>query len=195
MNWLLITSSSRFIGIAMLVAGCQETQEQDQRVVIDTLDSGVISVQNGADGTLAEQKAWSAAQVARIGSVTGEGADVFGSVGALTVDASGRIWAYDRQAKELRVFDESGAHVRTVGRSGEGPGEFNEVVGLLWSPEGNLWTVDQRAGRVSVFDTAGIFSPATCSRERRSIHVGRRSSTRMDTSTTYEGTSRPARRR
>lgn len=140
----------------LLLTGCSESREPPFRAaVVDTLESGVVSVRNSAETALAQT--WRAEHVSRIGSISGDGADVFGSVGALTIDAMGRIWAYDRHAKELRVFDRDGSHVRTVGRAGQGPGEFNEVVGLLWSPEENLWTIDQRAGRVSVFDSAGTF--------------------------------------
>jgi hypothetical protein len=143
--------------LILVLAGCREAPEREPAVAIDTLASGVVSVRNGDGGAWTVDSAWSVTPAGRIGAVAGEGADVFGAIGALTIDALGRIWVYDRQASELRVFDEHGAHVRTVGRSGEGPGEFSEVVGLLWSPEGNLWTVDQRAGRVSVFDSAGVF--------------------------------------
>jgi hypothetical protein len=159
MKQLLSTGSRSLsfgIGFVLLI-GCQGAQTPAQRAVIDTLDSGVISVHNVVDGVSTPAEAWSAREISRIGSVSGDGADVFGAVGALTVDAFGRIWVYDRQAKDIRVFNKDGAHVRTVGRAGAGPGEFNEVVGLLWSPEGNLWTVDQRAARVSVFDSAGTF--------------------------------------
>jgi streptogramin lyase len=154
-----MTTLSRFLlllipGNVICLTGCAEPRDPVRHAVIDTLESGVVSVHN-VDTELAQT--WHIEHVSRIGSVAGDGPDVFGSIGSLTVDPLGRIWVYDRHAKELRLFDREGSHVRTVGRAGQGPGEFNEVVGLLWSPEGHLWTVDQRAARVSIFDTAGTF--------------------------------------
>jgi hypothetical protein len=75
----------------------------------------------------------------------------------LEIDAMGRLWVFDAQAEELRVFRPNGEHVRSVGRAGEGPGEFGNVYALEWDPKDRLWIVDRGLGRVSIFDTAGVF--------------------------------------
>jgi 6-bladed beta-propeller len=36
----------------------------------------------------------------------------------------------ERQEEQIRVFDSTGAYVRTIGREGAGPGEFKQAVGL-----------------------------------------------------------------
>jgi hypothetical protein len=78
----------------------------------------------------------------------------------LQVDAAGRIWVYDGQVEELRVFDAGGSHVRTIGRRGGGPGEFAQAVRIDLAPDGNVWVMDPSNNRISVFDTAGNYLEA-----------------------------------
>jgi hypothetical protein len=91
----------------------------------------------------------------RIGAEGGEAAEEFGRIGLLEVGAGGRIWVLENQALELRVFGESGQHIRTIGRSGGGPGEFRRPVALLWDPRGDLWVADVGNRRYTRYDTAG----------------------------------------
>lgn len=67
----------------------------------------------------------------RIGSIDGEGADVFGDVRGIEADGEGEIYVLDYQAAEVRVFSPEGSHVRTLSRRGEGPGEIGESNGLV----------------------------------------------------------------
>jgi hypothetical protein len=96
-------------------------------------------------------------ETVRIGAIDGDGPDVFGEVAALHVDARDRIYVLEGQADEIRVFDDGGAYVRTIGRRGSGPGELANPIGLDWDGDGNLWVVDVRNARYSVFDTAGTY--------------------------------------
>jgi len=143
--------------LAAVLAGCENEGSTGSAVEIDTLANGALEIRNPADGLWGPDEAWRAEEVGRIGTVYGEGPELFGNIRDLELDALGRVWVYDGQAREIRVFDSSGDHVRTIGRAGEGPGEFANVARLLWAPDGRLWTVDQRLGRVSVFDTTGAF--------------------------------------
>ena len=111
----------------------------------------------GADSSRIVESGWQVEEALRIGRVDGDGPDLFGVVRALEVDGEGRLWVLDQQAKELRVFDARGSHVRTVGREGGGPGEFVYPLGLAWDPQGRLMVADPRNTRISVFDTSGAF--------------------------------------
>jgi hypothetical protein len=90
-----------------------------------------------------------------IGREVGEGPDVFGRVGDVETDGSGNVYVLDRHAGAVRVFDEQGAFVRSIGRRGRGPGELENPVAIGWGPEGNLWIVDPGNGRYSVFEPLG----------------------------------------
>lgn len=123
---------------------------------IDTLSDGHVLVQNGDRGIWAEGEAWQVVEELRIGTLDEEGPASFGDIASFVVDDLGRIWVLDRQASELRVFDRSGAHVRTVGRTGSGPEEFRQPVHVDVGPDGRIWVTDPLNARLSVFDTAGI---------------------------------------
>ncbi len=125
-------------------------------VAVDTLANGTVRVRNPEKGLWGSGQAWRAVEAARIGSAdAAEPAYVFGEVVDATPDPLGRVWVLDRQAKELRVFDAAGRHVRTVGREGAGPGELRNPIGLSWDAGARLWVVDTDNQRYEVFDTAG----------------------------------------
>lgn len=143
----------------MLVAsGCAAAGEGDAwSGTTDTLPSGQIVVANPAAPLWPEGGGWRIADELRIGTVDGDGPDLFGRIIMLDVDAEGRVYVLEGQAQEIRVFDRSGGYVRTIGRQGGGPGEFNQPVHMQFGPDGNLWVVDPQNNRVSVFDTAGTY--------------------------------------
>ena len=89
-----------------------------------------------------------------------EGDSTFGDVRGIAVDQSGRLYAVDGQAAAVRVFDDRGAFVRSLGRRGDGPGEFEvpqgvDVIGR------RVFVYDGDGSRVAVFDTAGSLMMST----------------------------------
>jgi hypothetical protein len=124
---------------------------------MDTLPSGQVVVYNTDEPLWRDGSGWRVVEDLRIGTVEGNGPDLFGNIGSLEVDAAGRIYVLETQANEIRVFDAEGGHVRTIGREGGGPGEFNRPVLIQFGPDGNLWVVDPQNNRLSVFDTAGTY--------------------------------------
>lgn len=114
-----------------------------------------VVVRAGERGVWAPGAEWRLREEVRIGASEGPGA--FGRVVDVESDTLGRIWVADGQAREIRVFDAAGHHVRTVGRRGSGPGEFLNVAGMARSPDGRLWVLDGGNARFTVLDTAGAF--------------------------------------
>lgn len=151
----VLTGALLVVAASLPGGGCGEASGGLGAIRVDTLPSGVVQVRSSAAGVWGGESPWRASLRTRIGALEGEGPDVFGFVSGLAVDALGRIWVADRQAKELRVFDVDGAHVRTVGRPGGGPGEFGNPASVSAGPGGHLWVVDWGHQRISVFDTAG----------------------------------------
>jgi hypothetical protein len=142
----------------LIFAACRESAaEAGWRGSVETLPNGVEQVRNPAVGMWGDDDGWSIVEEMRLGSIDSEGPEMFGEVRGVQLDALGRLYVLDAQAKEVRVFDAAGKHVRTFGRQGGGPGEFEEPAALLWGPDENLWVVDQRNSRFSVFDTAGTY--------------------------------------
>lgn len=91
------------------------------------------------------------------GALAGE----VGSAGELvepsnwTVDERGFVYVVDTKPAVIKVFDDSGRFVRTIGREGAGPGEFR--MALIAVRGGRLLVHDPMAARVSLFDTSGTY--------------------------------------
>jgi hypothetical protein len=141
----------------LLAAACAGGGDQGWQGTVETRPDGVVLVRNPAQGAWRDGQAWTVEEDLRIGTADGAGPMRFVGVTAVEADSAGRIWVLDGQAKELRVFDARGRHVRSIGREGEGPGEFRDPIGLAWAPDGTLWIADPGAGRYTVFDANGIF--------------------------------------
>lgn len=100
---------------------------------------------------------WRLVPQATIGAAEGEGPDVFARIVDVEIDALGRVWVADGTLNQIRVFDSTGAHVRSIGRKGGGPGEFDGISGMDWAADGTLWVLDGGNTRFAVYDTAGRF--------------------------------------
>ena len=71
--------------------------------------------------------------------------------------SDGSVVAVDRRTAEVRIFDETGRHLRSMGSSGEGPGEFLNPY-ILWITAGDtLWIGDYRPWRYNAFTAQGQF--------------------------------------
>ena len=148
------------IGLGLALSGCVGDGVADGALwggSVDTLPNGAIEVHNTSYGIWDSTNAWHVVEELRIGTLEGSGPDLFGGISALEVDESGNIYVFESQAQELRVFNSSGDHIRTIGREGGGPGEFKQGIGMAWAPDGKLWVVDPGNVRISVFDTAGTY--------------------------------------
>lgn len=152
--WIVLASLVLLLG----AVGCAaEAPASGWGGTVDTLASGQVVVYNPAASSWAEGEEWRLEEEVRVGTLDGTGPAMLGSVTDLAVDAYGRMWLFEGQSQEIRVFDGAGVYVRTVGRQGEGPGEFNRVIGMDWGPDGHLWLADPSNNRLSVVDTTGAF--------------------------------------
>lgn len=124
---------------------------------VENLPNGGVRVTNSARGAWDDDAAWRLQPAFRIGDIEGDGPAIFASIIAIETDDDGRVYVLDRQINELRIFDGSGIHVRTVGRSGGGPGEYSAANGLLWLAPDSLVVVDQRGARYSILTREGDF--------------------------------------
>lgn len=141
--------------LSTLLAACGGGTEAAAPVTFDTLASGTVVVHNRDGGLWTRGAAWRPERLVRIGEEEGDDAYVFGWIQDVKLGPDGRVYVLDGQAEQVRIFDASGRHVRTVGREGGGPGEFRGAIALRWGPEGNLWVVDDRNQRYTVLSPAG----------------------------------------
>ena len=69
--------------------------------------------------------------------------------------SDGSVAVADDYSSEVRIFDETGAHVRSMGREGEGPGEFKNLWYMWRLPGDTLWVGDYRPQRYHVYASTG----------------------------------------
>jgi hypothetical protein len=123
-----------------LVAGCGETKPPSTSGFATTGGSG----------------GWILEETYRLGRVDAEGPEIFSRLADFAVCGDERLHVLEGHAREVRVFDRDGRHVRTLGRSGRGPGEFTFPAAVECLPNGGIMVVDIRNVRYTFFDTAGV---------------------------------------
>ena len=92
-----------------------------------------------------------------IGDNEDDDSHLFSSIRGAGLLSDGSIAAIDRRAAEVRIFDSSGRHVRSIGRSGRGPAEFQDPFILWITPGDTLWVGDYRPWRYKIFTADGEF--------------------------------------
>jgi hypothetical protein len=152
----LASATASLVLLSACAGSERTTTAAGWRGTIDTLPNGAILVRNPAEGIWDSVSAWRIVEELRIGSEDSDGPDMFGRIADIGVDDLGRIFVLDGQAAEIRVFDSTGAHVRTIGRKGAGPGEFRNPTGVRVRGDGTFWVIDPSNARFTLFDSAGM---------------------------------------
>jgi len=96
-----------------------------------------------------------------IGGYDDRPAYAFSRVVAGSVIAEGEVAIVDRVAREIRVFNVQGAHLRTFGREGQGPGEFQFLRTVQPFAVDRLAAWDFQVKRLSVFSFEGEHESTT----------------------------------
>jgi hypothetical protein len=123
-----------------------------------TDSAGVMVVRNPAEGIWRRGEEPRVKEVLRIGQAEGAPEYQFGAITGVNVDAEGQIYVGDSQAQEIRVFDQDGVYLRTIGRPGSGPGELGPGgTGVFFGQGDTLFVPDPAQQRVNLFLRAGSF--------------------------------------
>ncbi|HEY3434038.1 MAG TPA: hypothetical protein VGK41_00155, partial [Solirubrobacterales bacterium] len=115
----------------------------------------------GADGTIwiadfmkLQRFTPSGELIERVG---GSGPGVVQQPGGLATGADGDVYVASRGTDEVKVFDEDGDYLRTIGSPGTGPGQFSRPIEVALDAEGNVWVADSDDDDVQVFNGAGEY--------------------------------------
>ena len=92
-----------------------------------------------------------------VGSVAGDGWDIFGNVGSVHFDAESNLHILDNQSDRIFVVGPDGSLVRTVGGPGEGPGEFNGVTRFFVARDGSYTVFGNGDRRIDLLEPGGSF--------------------------------------
>ena len=94
-------------------------------------------------------------QVFAIGTFDGEEWEMFGGISGLGFDAEGNLYVFDRQNSHVVVVDNTGRHIRTMGRAGDGPGELRMPSGFVVMRDGSVVIADLGHRAYTLFDPEG----------------------------------------
>ena len=92
-----------------------------------------------------------------IGVLDGPEEYIFNRPGDIDVDSKGNIYVADRGDNLIKVYNQDGKFLKTIGRQGQGPGEFGHINKILIDKNDILYTTDARLRRLSIFDIEGNY--------------------------------------
>jgi hypothetical protein len=140
---------------------CEGAASRDGGVSV--VDSAGIQIVHSSRPLWDDGGAWelSEAPIVQIGAVQGDPDYELHRVAAVVRLSDGRIVVADAGSSQLRYFDASGTHIRSVGRAGDGPGEF-QFLSRLWKlGADSVAAFDNAHVRVTVFDPQGSLVRST----------------------------------
>lgn len=89
------------------------------------------------------------------GGLEGQPEASFLDISGLDVDGQERIFVLDPKAADIKIFDNNGGFIKTIGGKGEGPGEFVRPETIACSPGGELYVYDGGRRLIHVFNEGG----------------------------------------
>ncbi|MDE2826691.1 MAG: hypothetical protein OXL40_05180 [Bacteroidota bacterium] len=143
------------VALALLLGACSQQSPPESETVDIDISSALIVTSNPASSeatcTLSEDP------VLVIGDNEEDDNQWFSSIRGVGRLSDGSVAVVDRTSAEVRIFDASGRHLRSMGERGEGPGEFTDPF-ILWVTAGDtLWVGNSRPWSYSVFTAQGQF--------------------------------------
>jgi len=95
--------------------------------------------------------------------------EVFSENIFITVDDEENIFITDMKLNNLKVFDQSGTFIRTIGKQGQGPGELNMPTGIQITSNGELMVEEVLNRRLSFFTPDGEFIRSLSTADKTSL--------------------------
>ena len=144
------------LGVSVWVGGCADGSRGVGPLVRDS--AGITIVENDVTRP-AWSEPWVLSEdpVLRIGAVEGDSSQLLYQVTDAHVLPDGRVLVANSGAAEVRVYDETGQLLRTLGRRGEGPGEFS-YPWQAYPMHGDSVLVIDLYREVAVFDGEGAYA-------------------------------------
>lgn len=146
-----------FLTVLPLLATCADGRGPEWAGTV-TDSAGIIVVANPAEGLWGTDDVWAVVEELSIGSLEGEAAYQFGQIIGVDVDGDGNLYIADAQAQHVRVFDASGAHLRTLGSPGSGPGELGVAMNGVFVVGDEVVVPDLGNARITRFTRDGDLS-------------------------------------
>ena len=144
------------IGILILIVGFSISCSQQKTAWQGTSEEveGVSVVKNPKEPLYGED-AFVLEEELTIGEAEGREEYMFHYIINLAVSDKGEIYVLDNKAQHVKVFDQDGQYLRTIGRPGEGPGEVFQPRSLIYSTQNELIIANFR--NISYFSLGGEY--------------------------------------
>lgn len=154
----IVATSLATLVSTVAINGCGAGERAPSAALVRD-SAGVTIVENGGSGEWGGDEAWrlSAEPVVDIGVFEGEAAyQLYQAMDAVRL-SDGRIVIANAGTHELRFYDATGTHLRSIGREGGGPGEFQALRSVELLAGDTIVAWDWRAKRLSIFTPSGEF--------------------------------------
>jgi hypothetical protein len=140
-------------------AGCAGGDGSWGGTVTDS--AGVTLVANDGRAIWSDASRWTLSEELRFGEVEGDPNYQFGQIGMISVASDGRMFVLDAQALHIKVFDDNGRYIQTLGGPGSGPGELGRGVGFCLMAAGDtVWVPDLMNQRINRWAPDGAVLPS-----------------------------------
>jgi hypothetical protein len=80
---------------------------------------------------------------------------LFIEINSIAIDDHSNLFVLDRRAAHIKVYDSTGAYLRTIGRRGQGPGEFQNPIAMFLAHDQKIVVEDFINRRLSIFALEG----------------------------------------
>ena len=124
---------SLVVALALLLGACsQQAPPETETVDIDSSSAQIVTstpASSEATCTFSEEP------VLVIGDNEEDENQWFSAIRGMGRLSDGSVAVVDQASAEVRIFDASGRHLRSMGQPGEGPGEFTAPF-ILWITRG-----------------------------------------------------------
>ena len=141
--------------ITIATGGCRH---EAGRATSSVVDSAGIEIATNPPGSVDGAEEWSLSATPAVSIGSGDDPEVtLFRVTSVTPLADGRVAVGSSSPAEVRLFDEGGRPLGSVGGPGSGPGEFSTVQSVVEFGGDSLAVWDPNRRRISVFDRDGAF--------------------------------------
>ena len=146
---------SLVVALALLLGACsQQAPPETETVYIDSSSAQIVTstpASSEATCTFSEEP------VLVIGNNEEDDNQWFSTIRGMGRLSDGSVAVVDRTSAEVRIFDASGRHLRSMGQRGEGPGEFTNPF-IMWVTAGDtVWVGNYRPWSYNAFTAQGQF--------------------------------------
>jgi hypothetical protein len=143
-----------FLSVFMILVSCQK-QKAKWKGTIEEVD-GVTIVKNPKEPMYGEEVFNYEIELS-LGGAGGKEEYYFSSINHIYVDDEDRIHLTDYKESHVRIFDEEGKHLRTIGRRGEGPGELIRPRDVFITSQKQIVVADMRKLSLNFYTNEGEF--------------------------------------